>query len=120
MTTRSAVDRAAIWLGLASLASLIFLATKREVHFVQIPKAGIAVAIVFGLAAIAGGLMASRALTLIAGAGFFAAAIAQLVLQTNASSLADGSNGSTFGLWLGLGIGLVALALTRQPNHTRE
>ena len=55
MRTRSRADRAAMWLGAVSLASLLFLAVKRELHFVDIPKAGIPVAIVFGLMALAGG-----------------------------------------------------------------
>lgn len=117
MKAHSATSRAAMWLGLASLASLIFLLVKRELHFVQMPTAGIPVAVLFGAAAIAGGWLANRALTLIAGAGFLAAAVTQLVLHTNGSSLADRSNGSTFGLWLGLGAGLVALALTPEVRN---
>ncbi|WP_117208114.1 Rv1678 family membrane protein [Allorhizocola rhizosphaerae] len=113
MSARTAADRAAVWLGVASPASLIFLVLKRELHFVLIPQAGIAVAIVLGLLAIAGGWLRVRAVVLLAGAGFLAAAIAQVVLQTNGSSLATNSNGSTFGLWLGLGFGLLAVALTR-------
>jgi hypothetical protein len=116
MNVRSSRDRAAIWLGMGALLSLVFLVVKRELHFVQIPDAGIAVVVVLGPLAIAGGWLASRALTLIAGAGFLLAAIVQLILHTNGNSLASGSNGSTFGLWLGLGFGLLALAVTRQQS----
>lgn len=120
MNERGGTDRAAISLGVASLASLAFLVVKRELHFVQMPGAGIGVAVLLGLVAISGGWLASRTLTLIAGAGFVVAAVAQLVLHTNGSSWADGSNGSTFGLWLGLGFGLLALALTPREQHSSD
>lgn len=114
MRTRSRADRAAMWLGALSVASLLFLAVKRELHFVDIPKAGIPVAIVFGLMALAGGWLANRAVIVAAGIGFLAAAAFQVVLQTAGSSYANGSNGSTMGLWLGLGAALLALGLTRR------
>jgi hypothetical protein len=107
-----------MWLGAASLLSLLFLLIKRELHFVEIPKAGIPVAIVLGVVAIAGGWLGSRVLTVVAGIGFAAAAILQVILQTAGSSLANGSNGSTLGLWLGLGVGLLAVGLTREPQST--
>lgn len=116
MNGRSGRERAAIWLGVGALLSLVFRVVKRELHFVDIPDAGIAVAVVFGLLAIAGGWLANRLLTVLAGVGFLLAAIVQVVLQTSGNSLADGSNGSTFGLWLGFGFGLLALALTPQQH----
>jgi hypothetical protein len=115
MNTRSGRDQAVLWLGAGSLLSLVFLLPLRELKFLLMPEAGIAVAVVLGLLAIAGGWLGNKALTLAAGAGFLLAAVAQVVLQTVGSSLATRSNGSTFGLWLGLGAGLVALALTPQP-----
>jgi len=116
MNVRSGRDRAAIWLGVGALLSLVFLVLKRELHFVDIPDAGIPVVVVLGLLAIAGGRLANRALTVVAGAGFLLAAIVQLILHANGNSLANGSNGSTFGLWLGLGFGLLALAVTPQQR----
>lgn len=113
MNAKSAADRAAISLGAVSLLSLLFLVIKRELHFVEIPKTGIAVAIVLGLLAIAGGWLANRLLVTAAGAGFLIAAALQVILQTAGSSLANGSNGSTMGLWLGLGAGLLAIGLSR-------
>lgn len=114
MRTRSGADRAAMWLGAVSLVSLLFLVIKRELHFVEIPKSGVPVAIVFGLMALAGGWLANRAMTVAAGGGFLAAAVLQVVLQSVGSSYANGSNGSTMGLWLGLGAALVAVGLTRR------
>ncbi|HZM80890.1 MAG TPA: hypothetical protein VFC19_34640 [Candidatus Limnocylindrales bacterium] len=113
MRAKSAADRAAMWLGAASLLSLLFLVIKRELHFVDVPKAGVPVAIVLGLVAVAGGSLANRVLVVLAGIGFLAAAAGQVVLQTAGSSLADGSSGSTCGFWLGLGAGLLALGLKR-------
>jgi hypothetical protein len=110
-------DRGAVWLGIVSILSVGFVFIKRELHFVDMPKAGIAVAIVLGLMAIAGGWLASRVLTAVAGGGFLAAAIIQVVAQTAGESLANGSNGSTLGLWLGLGAALLALGLTPRPSE---
>ncbi|HZM80628.1 MAG TPA: hypothetical protein VFC19_33315 [Candidatus Limnocylindrales bacterium] len=105
-----------MWLGAISLGSLLFLVLKRELHFLEMPKAGIAVAIVFGLMALAGGWLASRAVAAAAGIGFLAAAVSQVILQTAGSSYANGSNGSTMGLWLGLGAALVAIGLSRREG----
>ncbi|HCT76609.1 MAG TPA: hypothetical protein DGT23_08475 [Micromonosporaceae bacterium] len=112
MNGRNSRDRAAITLGLVSILTVVFVWVRGEVHFVQMPKAGIAVAIIGGLLAVAAGWLGKRMLAGIAGGLFLLAAAAQVMLQTAGSSLANGSNGSTFGLWLGLGAGLVALALT--------
>jgi hypothetical protein len=116
MRTRNRADLAAMWLGAASLLSLLFLVIKRELHFVEIPKAGVAVVIVLGMVALAGGWLANRALTVAAGIGFLAAAAMQVILQTAGSSYVNGSNGSTMGLWLGLGAGLTAVGLTRRQE----
>lgn len=117
MTARTPADHAAIWLGAAAIASLVFLLPLRELDLVAIPVAAIPVLILFGLLAAAGGWLCNRTLTLIAGGGLLAAAIVQLVLHTNGAVLAAGSNGSTFGLLLGLGAGLLAVAVTPAHDH---
>lgn len=113
MRTKNKADRAAMGLGAVSLLSLLFLVVKGELHFVEVSKAAVPVAIVLGLTAIAGGWLSSRVLVVLAGIGFLAAAAGQVVLQTAGASLANGTNGSTMGFWLGLGAGLLALGLTR-------
>lgn len=109
-----------MWLGAASILSVGFVFVKRELHFVDMPKAGIAVAILLGLVAIAGGWLGSRPLMIVAAGGFGCAAIVQVVAQTAGASLANGSNGSTLGLWIGLAAGLLALGLTPQATDTRS
>lgn len=110
----SARDKAAVWLGVASILSIAYVWVKGELHWVQMPKAGIPVALVLGLLAVAGGRLGNRLLVLLAGIGFLAAALVQLVLHTDQAELAEGSNGSTLGLWLGLGFGLLSLVLVKK------
>lgn len=118
MSAKGTADRAAMWLGAASLLSLVFVVVTGELRFVAISGAAIPVAIVLGLVAIAGGRLSSRVLVLLAGIGFLAAAVGQVVLQTAGTSLANGTNGSTMGFWLGLGTGLLALGLVRAREET--
>jgi hypothetical protein len=123
MNARGGKDRAIMWLGAVSVLSVAFHFIKGELQFVQIPNAGMVVAVVLGVVAMAGGALRNNLITLAAGAGFLAAAIAQVALQTAGASLANGSNGSTAGLWLGLGAGLLVLALTpegQQPGDSPE
>lgn len=112
MTARTSADHAAMWLGAAAVANLVFLLPLRELDFVAIPAAAIPALVLFGLLAMAGGWLRNKTLTLVAGSGLIATAVVQLVLHTNGAALAGGSNGSTFGLLLGLGAGLLAVALT--------
>lgn len=117
MTTRSMTSRAAICLGAASIASVVFALAERELHFIALPTPAIVVTLVLGATAIAAGWLASRALVLVAATGFLAAAVTQVATQTAGASIANGSNGSTAGLWLGLGVGLLAAGLTRDPQQ---
>jgi hypothetical protein len=116
MKAHSSADAATMWLGAAAIASLVFLFPLRELQLVAIPDAAIPVLIVAGLLAIAAGWLGIRALTVVAGAGLLLAAIGHLILHTIGAPLANDSNGSTFGLLLGLGSGLVALALVSRPQ----
>lgn len=80
----------------------------------------IAVAVAVGLLAIIAGRLGSRPLVLAAGVAFLAAAVVLLVLlgARGNGGFIDGS-GSTFSLWLGFGVGLVSLALTRSEDTQR-
>lgn len=116
MSAREAADRAAMWLGAAAIASLVFLFPLRELKFLLLPDVAIPVLIGFGLVAVVAGWLRSKLLTFVAGGGFGLAAVVYLVLQTNGDPLVKDSNGSTFSLLLGLGVGLLALALTPRPQ----
>jgi hypothetical protein len=103
-------DRAALALGVASLVSLVFLVVGGAFGFVTIRSWGIVVAVLLGLLAVAGGWTGRRTLTVVAGAGFVAAAVVQVVGWAGESNVLGG-DGSTVSLWLGLGVGLLAVGL---------
>jgi hypothetical protein len=52
--------------------------------------------------------------------GFLVAGAVQLVLLAGGSSGFLGGNASTFSLWLGLGVGLIAVGLAAVPEMTQE
>jgi hypothetical protein len=54
------------------------------------------------------------------GAGFLLAAAVQLALLAGGSGGFFGGNASTFSLWLGLGIGLIAIGLVPRAEETDE
>jgi hypothetical protein len=112
MTARDALDRAALTLGAVSVGSALFVFLRGDFQFVRMRGWGLAVALVLGLLAIAGGWLANRALVLAAGVGFLAAAAVLLALLSQGDGGFLDGNGSTFSLWLGLGAGLLALGLT--------
>ena len=117
MNARTGLDRAAIALGLASLASLVFLPLDGDLEFVTMGVGGVIVAVVLGLLAVAAGALSNRPLTLVAGAGFLLAAGLLLVLLGSRGNggFLQGS-ASTFALWLGLGIGLAVLGTTSRDH----
>jgi len=78
------------------------------------------VALVLGLLAVVAGCLDERTLMLAAGAGFLLAAAVQLALLAGGSSGFVGGNASTFSLWLGLGVGLIAIGVVRGPETTDE
>jgi hypothetical protein len=120
MKKRDALDRAALVLGAVSIVSALFVFVHGNFQLVQIRAAGLVVALVLGLLAVAAGLLEERALTLATGAAFLLAAAVQLGLLANGSSGVLGGNASTFSLWLGLGVGLVAIGLVPRPEATEE
>lgn len=107
MTGTHPLDRAALALGLASIASLVFAYEGLDrFRFLAIGGPSIAVALVLGALAAAAGLTGRRAPALLAGLGFAAAAAAQLA-ATLAGQDRLGANLSTMSLWLGLAAGLL-------------
>jgi hypothetical protein len=98
-------------LGVVSVASALFVFVRGDFDFVRMRSGATVVAVVVGLLAVVAGWLGSRLLTIAAGAVFLLAAAVLLVLLglNGNGGLLDGS-GSTVSLWLGLGVGLVALS----------
>jgi hypothetical protein len=120
MKRRDALDRAALTLGVVSMVSSAFVFVHGNFQLVQIRGAGLVVALVLGLLAIAAGLLEERALTLATGVAFLLAAVVQLGLLVGSGNGLLGGNASTFSLWLGLGVGLVAIGMVPRPETPEE
>jgi hypothetical protein len=120
MKPHDALDRAALVLGVVSIASALFVFTSGELEVVRVQVAGVVVALVLGLLAIAAGWLESRTLIFAAGVGFLVAAGVQLGLLARGSGGFLGGNASTFSLWLGLGFGLIAIGMVPRPEPEEE
>jgi hypothetical protein len=114
------LDRAALVLGLVSMVSAVFVFANGEYEIVRVQVAGVVVALVLGLLAISAGWFESSELMLAAGVGFLIAAVVQLVLLAGGGGGFLGGNASTFSLWLGLGVGLIAIGLVPRPELAEE
>jgi hypothetical protein len=114
------LDRAALVLGLVSIASAVFVFASGELEIVRVQVAGVVVAVVLGLLAIAAGWLESPGLALGGGVLFLLAAVVQIVLLAGGSSGFLGGNTSTFSLWLGLGIGMIAIGMVPRPELAEE
>lgn len=119
MTRVHGLDRAALVLGLASIASLVFVIEGLdEFRFMTISGPAIAVALVLGALAVAAGLTGFRVLALLAGLGFAAAALLQLIATANRSDWL-GANLSAMSFWLGLAIGLLLIGAAPKTTPRR-
>jgi len=109
------LDRAAAGLGLGGLACALFtFAGATQYRLVRIEGLGLAVLAVLAVLAIVAGRLRRRRLAAVAGAGFLAAAVLQLV-QLGRDANALSGDGSTFALFLGLGMGLLVVGTARVP-----
>jgi hypothetical protein len=108
-------------LGAVSIISAAFVFVRGTFPLVQIGAAGLVVALVLGLLAVVAGWFNERTLMLAAGAGFLLAAAVQLILLAGGSGCPLGGNASTFSLWLGLGVGLIAIGMAvPRPEPAEE
>jgi peptidoglycan/LPS O-acetylase OafA/YrhL len=117
MSRMHPLDKAALALGLASIASVVFTwKDLGDFRFMTVGGASIAVALAVGALAVLGALIGRRSVEALAGLLFAAAAAVQLT----AASLGEqwlGANLSTMAFWLGLAIGLLLVGLTGRDDH---
>jgi hypothetical protein len=119
MTRVHGLDRAALVLGLASIASLVFVIEGLdEFRFMTISGPAIAVALVLGALAVAAGLTGRRVLALLAGLGFAAAALLELIATANRSDWV-GADLSAMSFWLGLAVGLLLIGTAPKTTPKR-
>lgn len=114
---RSPRDQAALTLGIVGVITPVFaLSTSSNNNFVLVQSLALVVFPVLGLIAIAGALTRGRPLILISGVGYALAALLQLIQFGHATNWLGGS-GSTFSLFMALGIGLL-VASTLAPTDS--
>lgn len=101
--------RAGLVLGLAALACLVFtLGGPEEVSFIRVEDGALIALVVLGALAVLGGLARRGVVVVVAGAGFLIASVVQLV-QLGRETNWFGGDGSTASLFLGLGVGMLAV-----------
>lgn len=109
-----------VGLGLLALVSCLTTLGSGELDPFRLRGWGLVVTIALGLVAVAAGALALRPLGLAAGVGFLVAAVVQIVQLGGEAGAVEhgvlGGTASTFALWLGLGVGLVAVGLTRETG----
>jgi thiosulfate dehydrogenase (quinone) large subunit len=120
MNSPKALDRAAMLLGGTSIISAAFVFVHGDLQIVQIRAAGLVVALVLGLLAVVAGWLREPTLILSTGVGFLLAAVVQLSMLAGGGAGLMGGNASTFSLWLGLGVGLIAISMVPRPEPTEE
>jgi hypothetical protein len=120
MNSHERFDRAALVLGAVSIISAAFVFVEGDLQLVQIRAAGLVVSLVLGLLAVVAGWMGESTLILAAGAGFLLAAAVQLAMLAGGAAGLLGGNASTFSLWLGLGVGLIAIGMVPRPETAQE
>lgn len=112
-----APDQAVLALGASSLLSIVFTAADGDPwEMVEMPGTAVIIAAALGVAAVVAGVFGLRIAAVAVGAAFVAAAVVVLV----ESSLGEkwiGGTGSTFSLWLGLGVALMAAGLVRRTEE---
>jgi hypothetical protein len=114
------LDRATAVLGVAGVVAVVFWPLSGDPwEFTKVGPAAAVITLVLGGVAVAGGRLGRPQLTLVAGAGYLAAALLQLA-QAGRDANWVGGDGSTFSYFLGLGVGLLAVATARRTELDRS
>lgn len=112
------LDSCAIGLGIGAAASpLLDIAERAPLKLLTLGAVGVATTLVLAASAVVGGLLHLRSLVVLAGMGFLAAAVPQVVHTSLGGTNTLGGDGSTVGLHLGFAAGLLAVGLTRNRQH---
>ena len=112
------LHRASLVLGIAAVVSCVFALTAaagETFNLIHVRGASTAVLAVLGILAVVAGARKIPALGLVAGIGFLASAVLQLVQLGQPLNLLGG-DGSTMSLMGGLGIGLVSVWLVGRAS----
>jgi hypothetical protein len=118
MTIQDTLNRAALGLGLASIAAVIFVFDGLgDFRFMRISGASIAIALILGALACVAAWLARPVLAVVAGAAFLVAALLQLISTATGNDWL-GASLSTMSFWLGLGIGLLVVGLAAHDTDT--
>lgn len=113
------LHRATLVLGISAVASCVFALTEgmgQTFNLIHLRGAGVAVIAVLGVLAIVAGARKLPVLGLVAGVGFIACALLQLVQLGQPLNLLAG-DGSTMSLSGGLGIGLASVWLVGRASR---
>jgi hypothetical protein len=112
---RSRLDRAAVVLGVGAAASpLLGIAGRSPLKLITFGLGAVIVALLLGAVAVTGGLLSKRALVVLAGAGFAAAAVLLVVQLSLGNSNTLGGDGSTVGIFLAFAVGLLPVGLAKE------
>lgn len=106
----SGPDRAAAALGVMSIASVGVAQARDRYQVLELRSWSMAVALGLGVCAVVAGVAGWRRLAAATGGAFVAAAVVQVPVWGSGNNWLGG-NGSTVSLWLGLGLGLLAVGL---------
>lgn len=105
-------SRAVVGLGLGAVACCLFRFTKGDnFRLIEVDNRTVLVLLILGAAAIVSGVARNALLSAAAGMAFLLAAVV-VIVQLGGRSHLLGGNATTFALYLGLGVGLVAIAAT--------
>jgi len=117
----ASMHRATLMLGMAAVVSCLFALTDsagETINLVHVRGASIVALAVLGVIAVVAGARKVPLLGLIAGIGFLACAVLQLVQLGQPLNLLGG-DGSTMALFGGLGIGLASVWLVGRASTSK-
>ncbi|WP_063745992.1 hypothetical protein [Kribbella catacumbae] len=117
---RDRLDRAAVALGAGAAASLLLsIAERAPLRLFSLGAVGVVVMLVLAAAALIGGYLHLRPVVILAGAGFAAAVVLQVVQASLGGTNTLGGDGSSVALHLGFAVGLLTVGLAPTTSSSR-